>query len=93
MTSPAFATDEDLQARVQEVQDFFTVAELGVCVHYPASAKVYLSSCYDGVEMSPFCRKFPTQPEFTAQNMIRLRAMHRAQRALSRRLGIEEHSP
>ena len=92
MQDEEFAQDPILQKQVEDVQDFFSLAELTVCINYPASAKFYLREHYS-VPLSTYCRKFKPQPVFSEQDQIRIEAMFRSQRKLSHRLNIAEHQP
>eukprot|EP00750_Incisomonas_marina_P012617 INCI17123.1.p1 GENE.INCI17123.1~~INCI17123.1.p1 ORF type:complete len:345 (+),score=64.95 INCI17123.1:129-1163(+) len=97
MQSEGYHDDEDLKKQVERVQDFLSLAELTVCVHYPASAKEYLRTCYPDFPISSYCRKFARgndkQPVFTRQDTIRLHALHRLQRMISNQVGIKDMKP
>eukprot|EP00591_Stephanopyxis_turris_P000462 CAMPEP_0195523596 /NCGR_PEP_ID=MMETSP0794_2-20130614/22855_1 /TAXON_ID=515487 /ORGANISM="Stephanopyxis turris, Strain CCMP 815" /LENGTH=337 /DNA_ID=CAMNT_0040653621 /DNA_START=59 /DNA_END=1072 /DNA_ORIENTATION=- len=97
MQDEEFAQDPILQKQVEDVQDFFSLAELTVCVNYPASAKEYLRTCYPDFPISSYCRKFARdggeQPVFTRQDTIRLHAMHRLQRMISQRMEVIDEKP
>jgi hypothetical protein len=51
-----------------------SIAEVVVCVNYPASAKQYLA-LHDGFTINSHCRKFDVQPEFNEVQMLHLQHM------------------
>ena len=89
------------EAALQKVQDFLSLAEATVCVHYPCSAKTYLRHApypehanrsgdrSDAGRIRSACRvRGLDEPLFLEHQHAALAAMWRLQRALSEELAI-----
>ena len=91
-----------LETEDSAVQDFLSLAEATVCVHYPLSAKSYLRLVYASeaaadappMLLRPGCRKAALKglalEPFQCEALL---AMGRTQRKLSTSLGVVEIDP
>ena len=70
----AYLCNSPSEENAKKVQRFMSVAEVVVCVNYPASAKQYLN-LHDGFSINSHCRKFDTQPAFSEVQMLHLQHM------------------
>ena len=78
------------QKQIDLVQNFFTVAEVVVCINYPASAKKYLALNYD-LPITTKCRK--AEFKFGEQDELRLNSMAAMCRSVCKQVGIAEIDP